>query len=215
MPDMEDRVDRIVERLLRGGRLKASAREAAEREAVMAAARLAGARDAHPRMSPAFRRRLAATVRGEARPITRRTALAGAAGLAAGGLGAALAARLAAPSAPASRTGPAGGLMQPAHGWVRVASLAELPAGRPVKVVAGDVTAYLFRSAQNVRAVSAICSDMPCSLDWRQDSGRLYCPCHRALFSAEGSSLSQTYSVPPLPSYAVKVEAGDVYLLAP
>jgi nitrite reductase/ring-hydroxylating ferredoxin subunit len=213
---MEDRVDRIVERLLRGGRLKAGAREAAERDAVMAAARLAGAREAHPRMSPTFRRRLAATVRGEARPITRRTALAGAAGLAIGGLGAALAARLAeSPSTAARQPGPAGGLMRPAHGWVRVASLAELPSERPVKVVAGDVTAYLFRSGETLRAVSAICSDMPCSLDWRQDSGKLYCPCHRALFSAEGSSLSQTYAVPALPSYQLKVEAGDVYLLAP
>jgi Rieske Fe-S protein len=155
-------------------------------------------------------------VRGEETPVTRRAALMGAAGLAVGAVGAAVAGRLGGePTAAPPPPGPAAGIVRPIPGWTRVAAFATLPEDGPVKVVAGTVTAYLFRTGEHVRAVSAICSDLPCALDWRGDSDSLYCPCHRALFTAQGKSLSDIYPVPPLATYEVKVEGGDVYLKAP
>src|SRR5947209_9070102 len=111
---VEERIDRVVDGLLKGRRLRVKARDAAEREAIMVAAELAAAREGHPRMAPAFRRRLAALLGGEdAARLTRRTALGAVAGLAAGVTGAAAFGRLLegapAPAAPAV----AGGVMSP------------------------------------------------------------------------------------------------------
>lgn len=59
------RIDRLVRRLLSGRRLRLKASDADDREAIMAAARLAGSREARPHMSPALRRRLAAQLGAE------------------------------------------------------------------------------------------------------------------------------------------------------
>ena len=55
----ENRVDKIVAGLLRGRRLKLRGGDAEEKEAITAAARLAGMRQGPQRMHPAFRNRLA------------------------------------------------------------------------------------------------------------------------------------------------------------
>src|SRR2546425_3153990 len=89
MPEQpENRVERIVNDLLRGRRLKLRAGDAEEKEAITAAARLAAAHGGPQRMSPAFRRRLAQTLESAPRDswITRRAALVAGLGVAAGGL---------------------------------------------------------------------------------------------------------------------------------
>ena len=82
MPDRNEdraaeRLDRLIADLLAGRHLKATPSDAADREAIWAAARLAGAREGYPRMSQAFRRRLAAVLeKGEEPPwLSRRAAL--------------------------------------------------------------------------------------------------------------------------------------------
>jgi len=74
--DLEGRIDRLVDGLLGGRRLKARIGDAAERDAIMAAAELAAAREGYPRMSPAFRRKLTDTLRADEVTglVTRRTA---------------------------------------------------------------------------------------------------------------------------------------------
>src|SRR2546428_9569772 len=87
MPEQpENRVERIVNDLLRGRRLKLRAGDAEEKEAITAAARLAAAHGGPQRMSPAFRRRLAQTLESAPRDswITRRAALVAGLGVAAG-----------------------------------------------------------------------------------------------------------------------------------
>jgi len=53
-----ERLDSLVGDLLAGRRLKATHSDAAERDAIRMAARLAGSRDGYPRMSSSFRRRM-------------------------------------------------------------------------------------------------------------------------------------------------------------
>ncbi|PZR84857.1 MAG: hypothetical protein DLM67_27065, partial [Candidatus Nephthysia bennettiae] len=53
-----ERLDSLVSELLAGRHLKATHSDAAERDVIRMAARLAGARDGYPRMSSAFRRRM-------------------------------------------------------------------------------------------------------------------------------------------------------------
>src|SRR5260370_9772025 len=89
MPEQpENRIERIVDDLLHGRRLRLRAGDAEEKQAIIAAARLAAARSGPQRMSPAFRRRLARILDSAPRHprLTRRAALVAGLGLAAGAL---------------------------------------------------------------------------------------------------------------------------------
>jgi len=167
--DLEARIDRLVDDLLKGRRLRVRPKDGGEREAIMVAAELAAALEGHPRMTPAFRRRLATLLAGEdPGRVSRRTALGAVAGLAAGVTGAAVLGRLAEPPAGHPSPGLAGGLMKPGGGrWVPVAAMADLSESEPTRVVAGDLVAYLFRKGDQVRGLSGVCSHpgWPCSLD--------------------------------------------------
>ena len=72
-----ERVDRLADQVLRGGRLKATPSDAADHEAILAAASLAGSREPYPRMTPPFKRRLQGLLQGRPEPpgMTRRAAL--------------------------------------------------------------------------------------------------------------------------------------------
>ncbi|GAC1656465.1 MAG: Rieske (2Fe-2S) protein [Candidatus Dormibacteraceae bacterium] len=214
---MEERIDRIIEALLRGRRLRAGPRDSPEREAIMAAAQLAAARAGHPRMSPAFRRRLGALFAHDApRPdMTRRTALGAAAGLAIGTVGAAALARFGPAPPSAGPSGIAAGVMKRGGGrWLAVASLAALDTGEATKVVAGDLVGYVFRNGDHVTGVAGTCSHLPCALDWQKKNQVLNCPCHNVNFLPNGEAIEPNYTVPPLPTLNVKVEGGMVYVLA-
>jgi len=205
---------------MKGRRPRIRAADRAERDAIMMAAELAAAREGHPRMTPAFRRRLAALLAGEDdTKMTRRTALGAVAGLAAGVAGAAAWGRLAGagsptPAAPAV----AGGLMIPGGGrWVPVAALTALSQSAPTRVVAGDLVAYLFRTGDTVRGISGMCSHpgWPCTLDWKAAEGTFNCPCHNVRFAPDGHTVELNYTVPALPVVRVKVVDGQVLVFSP
>ena len=216
-PEQEERrraeqLDEIVSSLLAGRRLPPGAGGGEDRDAISAAARLASAREGYPRMSPAFRARLAARLgAGRERGMTRRSILtAGVAGVAAlaGGLVGVEASRLVERGAPAPHPGP---MIVPDQGrWIPVAAMADLPEGQGVKVEAGAVSAYLFRRGETVTAVSAICSHLPCSLEWMASEQVLLCPCHQRSFTPDGRSTSSAYPLPDLSNVMVKVEGGQV-----
>src|SRR5947207_15413654 len=99
----ENRVEKIVESLLRGRRLKLRGGDAEEKEAITAAARLAGVRQGPQRMRPEFRKRLAGELVAapDAGWITRRAALVAGMSLAAGAAGGGLLSRALQPNAAA------------------------------------------------------------------------------------------------------------------
>jgi nitrite reductase/ring-hydroxylating ferredoxin subunit len=210
----EDRVDKIVSDLLRGRRLKLRGGDAEEKEAITAAARLAGDRAGPQRMNPAFRNRLAQAL-GQAPQgswLTRRGALVAGLGLAAGAVsGAVIGRALDTPPYAVDRTG----AINPHNGkWIDVAAVAELVEGQGRRVTAGAVGAYLFRHGDSVTAVSSVCSHLPCELQWDGGDGLLACPCHPATFTTEGLSTSHTYPLPALNPVQVRVtQAGRVEVL--
>src|SRR6266851_4817397 len=70
MPEQpENRIERIVDDLLHGRRLRLRAGDAEEKQAIIAAARLAAARSGPQRMSPAFRHRLAQILDSSPAPL--------------------------------------------------------------------------------------------------------------------------------------------------
>jgi nitrite reductase/ring-hydroxylating ferredoxin subunit len=183
----------------------------------MAAVWLSMAHERYIRMSPEFRRRLAARVGGGGQPrSTRREALiAGASGLV--GLVAGLAgmggAEVTGRRQPAGLAQPARALEPRPGRWADVAALADLPEGQGIRVTAGAVSAYLFRHGDQVSAVSSICSDLPCELDWRSVDGLLVCPCHQRTFTREGRSTPAAHPLPALSKVHARVENGRVLIL--
>jgi nitrite reductase/ring-hydroxylating ferredoxin subunit len=198
----ENRVDRIISGLLRGGRLKLRGGDAEEKEAIIAAARLAGARQGPQRMHPAFRKRLAQELDSTATDgwVTRRTALVAGLGLAAGAASGVLLGRGGAPD-----TVKASQEIDPADPhWVDVGALEEFPEGQGRRVTAGGVGAYVFRTGTTVSAVSSICSHLPCELSWDGADEHLVCPCHPAKFTRAGEPAVR-YSLSALSKVGVKV----------
>lgn len=213
MKGPENRIEKIVADLLRGRRLKLRGGDADEKEAITAAARLAGARHGPQRMRPEFRRQLQRQLEAAPREgwITRRAALVAGVSLAAGAAGGSLLGRASQPVAPQRWAEP----IEPLGArWIDVGSLDDLVEGQGRRVVAGGVSAYVFRRGQDVSAVSAICSHLPCELSWQGGEGHLVCPCHPARFAPDGRSLGTSYPLPALnPVHARVTSAGRVEVL--
>jgi nitrite reductase/ring-hydroxylating ferredoxin subunit len=228
-----ERLEHLVSDVLAGRHLKATPSDAPDREAIQAAAVLAGTRDGYPRMSPAFRRRLGRMLeKGEAPTwMNRRAALAGGLGLAAGAIGGGLVARLdgmvaATPRHPKAVETPAP-LPQPATTsrsiieprpelarWVDTGlKLTDLVEDVPHRVSAGAIGAFLLRRGDQVVGMSSYCTHLPCELVWQQDKKLLNCPCHNLGFDIDGQSLRDGYPLPALPFVKVRVHNGHVEVL--
>ena len=200
----ENRVDKIVAGLLRGRRLKLRGGDAEEKEAITAAARLAGMRQGPQRMHPAFRNRLARDLEQAPREgwMTRRAALVAGLGLAAGAAGGYI--------GRAVETRPVEAAVRPIEPlngrWIDVAALKDLTEGQGKRVTAGSVGAFVFRRGDGVTAVSSICSHLPCELWWESHAGALSCPCHPATFAPDGKP-TEGYVLPALNKVHVRVTA--------
>src|SRR5262249_59624958 len=84
---------------------------------------------------------------------------------------------------------------------LRVANLAEIKPGRPLRVtVVGDRTdawlrldnqklgaCWLVREGDRVRAFSTVCPHLGCGIDWNDDTKTFECPCHGSYFDASGT----------------------------
>jgi nitrite reductase/ring-hydroxylating ferredoxin subunit len=236
MPDQQEdraaeRVDRLVEELLSGGRLRATPSDASDHEAILAAAGMAGATQPYPRMSPTFKRRLRGLLKGQPDPslMTRRVALVAGLGVGVGALTGALAERLGRfGGVPAPQTAAMTVIANPIAEDVP-AQIAPLPSTQkwwdtgirvedlvenvPVRVSAGSVGAFIVRRGNQVVGMSAYCTHLPCELDWIADRHVLNCPCHNSAFSLDGESLGKLYKWPTLPSVGVRVTDGMVEVL--
>jgi nitrite reductase/ring-hydroxylating ferredoxin subunit len=230
-----ERLDRLVSDLLAGKHLKATPSDAEEQEAIRAAAQLAGSREGYPRMSSSFRGRLRGLLeKGEPAPwMNRRAALVGGVGLTAGALAGVLGGQL----------GQLGQILQPARQqeveqtgktvaptppfprsvidprpelgrWIDTGILfTEMVEGAPRRVTAGSVGAFVFRKGDQVLAMSAYCTHLPCELVWKSSSHQLNCPCHNQLFDTDGLALGEGYKLPALPLVRTRVNNGRVEIL--
>jgi nitrite reductase/ring-hydroxylating ferredoxin subunit len=70
--------------------------------------------------------------------------------------------------------------------WVEVASLADLPEGGAVRFSTAAFDGFVVNDAGVIGALSAVCTHMGCTLRWRQGWGDLRCPCHGASFDLQG-----------------------------
>jgi nitrite reductase/ring-hydroxylating ferredoxin subunit len=211
----ENRVERIVGDLLRGRRLRLRGGDADEKEAITAAARLVAAGQGVQRMHPAFRKRMAQALETAPRGgwLTRRAALVAGLGVATGAVAGGVLGR-AMESNPSSYVRSARHVSPKNGTWLDVGALADFVDGQGKRVTAGAVGAFLFRRGDTVKAVSSICSDLPCELSWNSGNGVLDCPCHPASFKPDGTPTNTAYSLPSLDLVSVRVTgAGRVEVL--
>jgi len=236
MPDQEEertaeRVDRLVEELVSGGRLRATPSDASDHPAIMAAAGLAGATQPYPRMNPAFKRRLEGLIQGQPDPsvMSRRAALLAGLGVGLGALTGAVAERLVRVRGVPIPQSSAKAVHANAIAEDIPAIINPLPATQkwwdtgiraedlvenvPVRVSAGSVGAYILRRGNQVLGMSAYCTYLPCELAWIAESHVLNCPCHNSAFDLNGESLGKTYKWPTLPAVSVRVTNGTVEVL--
>ncbi len=105
---------------------------------------------------------------------------------------------------PVTRQGPAGGMKE-------IGSVEEIPVGGSQKVIVGGSAILIIRTVQGFKAFSAICTHLGCLVDWDEKKQEIICPCHAGLFDKEGQVVSGPPSR-PLPSYAVNVIDGKIYI---
>src|SRR5207253_2508336 len=77
--------------------------------------------------------------------------------------------------------------VEPGAAWYRVANLAELPDDAVVRFTAGSRLGHLIRRGESLGALSAICTDQPCVLDYQADRSSFLCPCHTVYFGLDGA----------------------------
>ena len=77
---------------------------------------------------------------------------------------------------------------------------------------------YDVPNQANIIALSAACTHMGCIVQWHISDRKFHCPCHGALFTADGavdkhSALLRSLS--PLPRLETRLEQGSIYVKVP
>ena len=97
--------------------------------------------------------------------------------------------------------------------WIRISALEDLPEGRGVRVEIGEIAIALFRIGGSVYALGDRCSHAEASLS----EGEVFdvmveCPRHGSEFDLATGRPHSLPATTAVPSYATKVEDGDVLL---
>jgi Rieske Fe-S protein len=118
-----------------------------------------------------------------------------------------------------SDASPAQDQLRPIEGtWVAVADTSTLAPGTMQRFSAHGIEGVVVNDGGSIRALSAICTDMGCTLAVDQPQQRLVCPCHGASFSITGApETSRVYgkALAPLPVVAVRTNGDTIEVLVP
>lgn len=91
--------------------------------------------------------------------------------------------------------------------WVAVGAESDFPEGVPVFLK--EHKAYVVKTPEGVRALSARCTHRGCTVE--ASGTEFACPCHRARFAADGAVVSGP-ARDPLPALPAKLADGQVWL---
>jgi Rieske Fe-S protein len=97
----------------------------------------------------------------------------------------------------------------------KVGAVADFQTGVPKKVtLVSGAGVYVTKQADGTfLALSSACTHLGCAILWVPSRSDYECPCHGGRFSSTGSVLGGPPRN-PLPTYAVKVTGGSVYVTA-
>jgi len=94
---------------------------------------------------------------------------------------------------------------------VEVENADRMTPGQSVMLQIGGKAAVVVRERDGFRAYSAICTHLGCLVKWDEGRKEFLCPCHAAVFDAQGRVVSGPPSA-PLAEYRVKEISGKVYV---
>ena len=97
--------------------------------------------------------------------------------------------------------------------WTAVMDAADLPAGSPVKVQAGDATILLYRSSDRIHGIGSRCSHAGGPLEeGKVDDGGVCveCPWHGSVFRLDDGTVVHGPASVPQAAYDVRVSDGRV-----
>src|ERR1700722_2806303 len=100
-----------------------------------------------------------------------------------------------------------------AEGWVRVAAVADVGEGAAFPTKLGNRPIALYRIDGHVHAIDDVCTHALALLSQGFiENGAVECPLHGARFDIATGRCVAPPASKDLRTYAVKVEAGDVYV---
>ena len=111
--------------------------------------------------------------------------------------------------------------------WAPVAAVADVPPGTAIRFSTAAFDGFVVNDDGEIRALSAICTHMGCSLHFRPEWQDLRCACHSASFDLagqhangrarwrqtggyRGDARAYPVALPPLARPTVKIEDGEV-----
>ncbi len=97
---------------------------------------------------------------------------------------------------------------------VEISGASQMQAGQSVKVQVGGKPVIVVSGRNGFQAFSASCTHLGCLVSWNSNKKQFICPCHAAVFGADGSVVSGPPPA-PLPPYVIKEVGEKVYVSAP
>lgn len=101
-------------------------------------------------------------------------------------------------------------------GWHRLMALAELPEGKPVRHLLGEVPVVVVRSGDQVHVLGDRCSHMSGSLaEGELEDGRLTCPWHGSVFGLGDGRVLHGPATAPQPRFETRIAGTAVEVRLP
>jgi nitrite reductase/ring-hydroxylating ferredoxin subunit/uncharacterized membrane protein len=101
-------------------------------------------------------------------------------------------------------------------GWHHLATWDELPDGKPVRKMVGEVPVVAVRTGSQVHVLADRCSHMSGPLsDGELADGCLTCPWHGSVFRLADGSVARGPATAPQPTFQTRVVAGAVQVCLP
>jgi 3-phenylpropionate/trans-cinnamate dioxygenase ferredoxin component len=98
-------------------------------------------------------------------------------------------------------------------GWVRVATVGDVPDGEPLGVMAGKEPVMLAKVDGDILAVSNVCTHEYVLMDEGWLDGELIeCPQHGSQFDLRTGKACSLPATQPLPVYDVRVDGEDIFV---
>jgi Rieske Fe-S protein len=95
---------------------------------------------------------------------------------------------------------------------IAAAKVGELAPNSAKLLKFGSSPALLINTAEGqLRALSAVCTHLTCTVRYESDTNTIYCPCHNGRFDVAGNVIS---GPPPRPleTYEIEVVGNDIFI---